>query len=104
MSKIKFEIKNNVPFLSPDLTTKLKNKVLVISGTGVLNKIESKSIAFSNRVTKKSDIKHVLIKTGITKIGDGVFGNNFKNLDTIFISETVKKIGYEQFTNPNIKK
>ena len=33
MSKIKFEIRNNVPFLSSDLTTKLKNNVLVISGT-----------------------------------------------------------------------
>ena len=93
MSKIKFEIKNNVPFLSTDLNTKLKNNVLVISGKGVLNKIESKSIVFSNRVTKKSDIKHVLIKPGITKIGDSVFGNNFKNLDTIIIPDTVKTIG-----------
>ena len=123
MSKIKFEIKNNVPFLLPSsyneyisnptlsekivqklLTPKLLDKVLVISGKGELNQIDSQSIIFLGEVTKKSDIKHVIIKPGITKIGDSVFNQSFKKLKTIIIPETVTEIGYEPFANSEIEK
>ena len=47
-------------------------------------------------------MKKVIIKKGITSISDTAF-RNMKNLKTVKIPSTVKKIGYESFYDTAIK-
>lgn len=65
------------------VTSTLKNGVLTFSGKGTI----SSDVALKD----KNKVKKVVIKKGITSIGDKAF-RNFKNLKEVSIPSTVKKL------------
>ena len=73
------EITNN------DVTWQFNDGILTVSGTGVADNSYRKKY-------KANDIKKVVIKSGITAIGDGAF-SKLKNLKKITIPNTVTKLG-----------
>lgn len=76
------------------VTSTLKNGVLTFSGKGTI----SSDIALKD----KNKVKKVVIKKGITSIGDKAF-RNFKNLKEVSIPTTVKKIGCYSFAGTALK-
>lgn len=76
------------------VTSTLKNGVLTFFGKGTI----SSDIA----VKDKNKVKKVVIKKGITSIGDKAF-RNFKNLKEVSIPSTVKKIGCYSFAGTALK-
>lgn len=76
------------------INSTLKKGVLTISGKG--------TISSNIKIKDKKKVKKVVIKKGITSIGDNAF-RNFKNLKEISIPSTVKKIGCYSFYRTALK-
>ena len=75
--------------------TTLKGSTLTISGKGAMpNKLKVKS---------KKKVKKVVIKKGVTTISNKAF-KDYKNLKSITIPKTVKKIGWSSFYGTAINK
>lgn len=73
----------------------LKGSTLTISGKGAMPK--------KLKVKNKKKIKKVVIKKGVTTISNEAF-ENYKNLKSVTIPKTVKKIGWSSFYGTAIKK
>ena len=93
-------IDHQLPFsptgsLGENITYNLDNNgTLTISGSGAMDNYGwGYSPLFCN-----SDIKHVIVKNGITSIGDSVF-SNCTNLQSIQIPNSVTSIGYDALSN-----
>jgi len=78
------------------ITMSLKNGVLTVKGKAEM------ADPVSTTAYKKKNIKKVVIKEGVTAIGDNVF-KDCKKLTSIKIASTVKKIGIGAFENTAIK-
>lgn len=79
---------------------KLSKGTLTIYGKG---KMSRKSFNWGTLKKKqKKKVKKVIIKKGITSISDTAF-RDMKNLKSVKIPSTVKKIGYESFSRTAIK-
>ena len=78
------------------VTMSLKNGVLTVKGKAEM------SDPISTTAYKGKNIKKVVIKEGVTAIGDYVF-KDCKKLTSIKIASTVKKIGIRAFQNSAIK-
>lgn len=79
---------------------KLSKGTLTIYGKG---KMSRKSFNWGTLKKKqKKKVKKVIIKKGITSISDTAF-QDMKNLKSVKIPSTVKKIGYESFSRTAIK-
>ena len=76
-----------------NLTWKLEDGTLTISGTGAMN-----NYGFDNMPWRSSrgSIKTVYIEDGVTRIGDSAF-RSCSNLNSITISDSVTSIGYAAF-------
>lgn len=75
--------------------TKLEQGTLTISGKGVMPE--------KLKVKNKNKVKKVVIKRGITTISNSAF-KNYKNLKTVVIPKSVKKIGWDSFSGTAIQK
>ncbi|MCH5251335.1 MAG: leucine-rich repeat domain-containing protein [Lachnospiraceae bacterium] len=72
----------------------LKKGVLTISGKGAM--------PADLKVKNKRKVKKIIIKKGVTTISDFAF-HNYKNLKSVTIPSTVKKIGWESFYGTAVK-
>ncbi|MCR5835194.1 MAG: leucine-rich repeat domain-containing protein [Lachnospiraceae bacterium] len=84
------EIENN------NITFKLKNGVLTVSGTGVAD------TTYLNRY-KADDIKEIVIESGVTAVGDRAFAN-LKKCKKVTIPNTVTKLGIGAFAKIKLDK
>lgn len=81
------------------VTWKVKKKTLIFSGKG---KMRFRALTDLKGI-RRSKIKKVIIKKGVTSISSGAFWN-FKNLKKVSIPSTVKRIGGMSFSNTAITK
>jgi hypothetical protein len=93
--KIKNELFNKV-IENNDITFKLKNGVLTVSGTGVAD------TTYLNRY-KADDIKEIVIESGVTAVGDRAFAN-LKKCKKVTIPNTVTKLGIGAFAKIKLDK
>lgn len=78
-----------------DLTWELENGTLVIKGTGEMSDWDEYSVPWSGR------INNVIIREGVTTIGDYAF-SGCSQLSTITIPDTLRSIGYYAFNGCNL--
>ncbi len=74
----------------------LKNGVLTISGKGKMNNYGYIADFNNSPFCNRTDIKSVVIKSGVTSVGDTAF-DGCKNLKSVTISSSVKTIGNKAF-------
>ena len=78
---------------------KLNKGTLTVYGKG---KMPRSLIVYTMKKKPKKKVKKVIIKKGVTTISPRAF-QDMKNLKTVKIPSTVKKIGYESFSRTAIK-
>lgn len=91
--------------LGGNLSWKVDSGILTISGTGKINSLDEDSHWFGGPWDDISDgIKKIVIKKGITSIGDNAF-TNFSNLTQVNVESGVTSIGTQAFAfNNNLEK
>jgi len=80
--------------LTPDITWRIENDILYLSGNGVVptTKLGAKSAWFNY----KSQFQSIVIEDGITGIGQNIF-MSYKNIRSLTIAGTVKDISTNAF-------
>ncbi|MCR5836647.1 MAG: leucine-rich repeat domain-containing protein [Lachnospiraceae bacterium] len=81
--------------LKNDISYSFENGVLTAKGTGVADNSYTK-------LCSKSDIKEVVISTGVIGVADFAF-SECKNIEKVSLSDTVKQIGCHAFEDAKLK-